>query len=138
MSGLRFIFDYFKYPVIPVKFYYKTKETPVIDALLDSGGDFIVIPMPIARYLGLRLKKAGSVDTAGGTTVLFKATLSMIIGKKDETVAYNNIQIHVSARNDIPVLLGRHPIFEDFEITFKNQKKQLILNQLTVVPKVDK
>lgn len=128
MPGLRFIFDYFKYPVIPVKFYYKTKETPVIDALLDSGGDFIVIPMPIARYLGLRLKKAGSVDTAGGTTVLFKATLSMIIGKKDETVAYNNIQIHVSARNDIPVLLGRHPIFEDFEITFKNKKKQLILN----------
>ena len=111
MPDLKLVFDYFRYPVIPVKFYYKNRETPIIDALLDSGGDFIVIPMPIAKYLGLKLKKAGSVDTAGGETVLFKATLSMIIGKKDETASYNNIQIHVSGRNDIPVLLGRHPIF---------------------------
>jgi hypothetical protein len=127
MLDSAFIFNYFKYPIIPVKFYYKDKETPFIDALLDSGGDFIVIPMPIARYLGLRLKKAGSVDTAGGTTSLFKATLSMIIGSKEKTVSYSNIQIHVSARNDIPVLLGRYPIFEDYEIVFKKQKNQLIL-----------
>ena len=130
MPDLKLVFDYFKYPVVPVKFYYKNRETPIIDALLDSGGDFIVIPMPIAKYLGLKLKKAGSVDTAGGTTVLFKTTLSMIIGKKDETASYNNIQIHVSGRNDIPVLLGRHPIFEDFEITFKKQKDQLILKSI--------
>lgn len=127
MSELKFVFDYFRYPVIPVKFYYKNKETPFIDALLDSGGDFIVIPMPIANYLGLKLKKAGDVDTAGGTTSLFKATLSMIIGDKDSNAIYNNIQIHVSARNDIPVLLGRHPIFEDYEITFQHEKNQLIL-----------
>ena len=131
MPELKIIFDYFKYPVIPVKFYYKNKETPIIDALLDSGGDFIVIPMPIARYLGLNLKKAGSVDTAGGATTLFKATLSMIIGKKNKTTAYNNIQIHVSGRNDIPVLLGRHPIFEDYEIIFKNKNNQLILKSIT-------
>jgi len=130
MPELNFVFDYFRYPVVPVKFYYKNRETPVIDALLDSGGDFIVIPMPIARYLGLKLKKAGSVDTAGGETVLFKATLSMVIGKKEETATYNNIQIHVSGRNDIPVLLGRHPIFEDYEITFKKQKNQLILKSI--------
>ncbi len=130
MPDLKLVFDYFRYPVIPVKFYYKNRETPIIDALLDSGGDFIVIPMPIAKYLGLKLKKAGSVDTAGGETVLFKATLSMIIGKKGETASYNNIQIHVSGRNDIPVLLGRHPIFEDFEITFKKQKNQLILKSI--------
>lgn len=128
MSEQRLIFDYYRYPIIPVKFYYKDKKTPFIDALLDSGGDFIVIPMPIARYLGLKMKKAGSIDTAGGTTSLFKATLSMIIGKRNGIVTYKNIQIHVSARNDIPVLLGRHPIFEDYEITFKKQKNQLILS----------
>lgn len=128
MSDSGFIFEYYRYPIVPVKFYYKEKKTPIIDALLDSGGDFIVIPMPIAKYLGLKLKKAGSVDTAGGTTLLFKAILSMVIGIKNKTFTYNNIQIHVSARNDIPVLLGRHPIFEDYEITFKKQKNQLILN----------
>lgn len=124
------IFDYYRYPIIPIKFIYKEKETPVIDALLDSGGDFIVIPMPIASYLGLKLKKAGSVDTAGGTTSLFKANLDMIMGKKDKKVTYDNIQIHVSIRNDIPVLIGRHPVFEDYEITFIKQKNQLILKPI--------
>ena len=127
MPDPTFVFEYLRYPVVPVKFYYKDRETPIIDALLDSGGDFIVIPMPIAKYFGLKLKKAGSVDTAGGTTYLFKATLSMIIGKKETTSTYTNIQIHVSGRNDIPVLLGRHPIFEDYIITFDKQGNQLIL-----------
>lgn len=128
MADSMFIFDYFKYPVVPLKFYYKDRETPIIDALLDSGGDFIVIPMPIAKYLGLKLKKAGSVDTAGGVTSLFKATLSMVIGKKGLSSTYNNIQIHVSGRNDIPVLLGRHPIFEDYKIVFNKKEDQLVLN----------
>jgi len=127
MLGTAFIFDYYKYPIVPVKFSYKNRDTPIIDALLDSGGDFIVIPIPIAKYLGLKLKKAGSVDTAGGTTQLFKSNLDMTIGKKDYTIAYNNLEIHVSGRDDIPVLLGRNPIFEEYEITFKKKENQLIL-----------
>lgn len=127
MSDSTFVFDYFRYPIIPVKFYYKQKKTPLIDALLDSGGDFIVIPLPIATYLGLKLKKAGSVDTAGGTTDLYKAKLNMTIVKRNKSFTYKNILIHVSARNDIPVLIGRHPIFEDYEIVFKKHKNQLIL-----------
>ena len=127
MPQLELIFDYLRYPILPVKFYYKDKKTPYIDALLDSGGDFIVVPLPIAKYLDLKLKKAGSVDTAGGTTSLFKAKLDMTIGRGEEIATYDNIQIHISARNDIPVLIGRHPIFEDFEITFKKQFSKLIL-----------
>lgn len=131
MSNVKFVFNYYKYPVIPVKFYHNEKDTPFIDALLDSGGDFIVIPMPIAKYLDLNLKKAGSVDTAGGTTSLFKSNLNMIIGNKDQSVTYDNLQIHVSGRNDIPVLLGRSPIFEDYEIIFKKHSNQLILQSIT-------
>ena len=127
MVDLEFTFEYIRYPVIPVKFNNNIKETPFIDALLDSGGDFIVIPMPIARYLGLILKKAGSVDTAGGTTSIFKSNINMIIGNKQNFVTYNNLEIHISTRDDIPVLIGRHPIFEDYEIIFKKQKDQLIL-----------
>ena len=127
MSESKFIFEYNRYPVVPVKFYYKDKETPFIDALPDSGGDFIVIPIPISNYLGLKLKKAGDVDTAGGTTSLFKANLNMMMGTKNKNVIYDNIQIHVSTRNDIPVLLGRCPIFEDYEITFNHKNNQLIL-----------
>ena len=131
MNDLEFTFEYLKYPVLPVKFNNNVKETPYIDALLDSGGDFIVIPMPIAKYLELELIRAGSVDTAGGTISLFKANLNMVIGTKERSVNYDNIEIHVSERNDIPVLLGRHPIFEDYEIVFKKHKNQLILRNPT-------
>ena len=127
MPDSRFVFDYYKYPIIPVRFFYKEKKTPVIDALLDSGGDFIVIPMPIAKYLGLKMRRAGNVDTAGGEAALLKSKLTMIIGKMEQTATYGNLEIHVSTRDDIPVLLGRLPIFEDYEITFKKQKNQLIL-----------
>ena len=83
MVGKIFTFNYFKYPIVPVKFFFNGKETPFIDALLDSGGDFIVIPMPIAKYLGLKMKKAGDVDTAGGVTSLYKAILDMLMGEKN-------------------------------------------------------
>jgi|GEM_PF-395468 len=130
MSSTNFVFDYYKYPIVPVKFYYKEKRTPIIEALLDSGGDFIVIPMPIAQYLGLELEEAGEIDTAGGTASLFKSTIDITIGKNKRSTSYENNQIHVSARSDIPVLLGRNPIFEDYEITFKKQKNQLILKHV--------
>jgi hypothetical protein len=74
----------------------------------------------------LKLIKAGCVDTAGGTTKLFRAKLKMVIGKKEKTAIYENHQIHISARDDIPILLGRNPIFEDYEITFKNKKSIII------------
>lgn len=133
MSDPILIFDYCTYPVVPVKFFHKDKKTPFIDGLLDSGGDFIVIPMPIARYLEVKLKKAGPIDTAGGKASLFKATLDMTIGKNGKNTIYEKHQIYVSARDDIPVLLGRKPIFEDYEITFKKQKNQLILKPATIV-----
>ena len=130
MSNKEFIFEYCKYPIIPVKFKNKDKKTPIIEALLDSGGDFIVIPMPIAQYLELKLEKAGDIDTAGGTTSLFKSSLDMTVGKNIKIKSYENKIIHVSTRSDIPVLLGRNPLFEDYEITFKKQKNQLILKNI--------
>ena len=129
MIDKRVIFDYYKYPIIPVKFYYKDKKTPFIEALLDSGGDFIVIPMPIAEYLELDLEKAGEVDTAGGSTSLYKTYIDISIGKNSGFAEYKNKLIHVSTRSDIPILLGRSPLFEDYEITFKKYKNQLILKK---------
>jgi len=126
----QFVFEYRDYPLISIKFYYNGRETPFIDALLDSGGDFIVIPIPIARYLELELSKGGPVDTAGGTTSLFKAHLDMVMSSGERKITYKNLEIHVSTRDDIPVLLGRHPIFEDYEIIFRKHKNQLILNPI--------
>ena len=126
----QFQFKYRDYPLIPIKFQSNGRETPLIDALLDSGGDFIVIPNAIAKYLDLQLSNASDVDTAGGTTQLSCATVNMTIVEKHNNYTYKDLEIHVSDRNDLPVLLGRSPIFEDHEITFKKHKNQLILSSL--------
>ena len=125
-----FTFEYRDYPLIPIKFHSDKRETPLIDALLDSGGDFIVIPYAIAKYLGLKLVKAGCVDTAGGETTLCKSNVTMVIYGKDKKFTYQNIEIHVSDRNDLPVLLGRKPIFEDHEIIFRKYDNKLILKSI--------
>jgi hypothetical protein len=130
MSKNELIFEYHNYPVVPVKFKYKERKTPVIEALVDSGGDFIVIPMPIASYLKMDLDIASDVDTAGGTTCMYKTNVDMVIGRKEQCTYYNGREIHVSSNPDIPVLLGRNPLFEDNEIIFKKHKKQLILKPL--------
>ncbi len=124
------VLEYDSYPIVPVKFKYKDRKTPVIEALLDSGGDFIVIPLPIARYLEMELEQESDVDTAGGTTCMYKTRVDMILGRKNRCTSYFNREIHVSSQSDIPVLLGRNPLFEDYEITFKKQKRQLILKPL--------
>jgi hypothetical protein len=124
--------DFYNYPIVPVKFKYKDKKTPVIEALLDSGGDFIVIPMPIAQFLKMELEPACDVDTAGGTASLFRTNVDMIVGTKKSCTLYENKEIHVSNREDIPVLLGRSPLFDDYEITFRKKSHQLILKPFTI------
>jgi predicted aspartyl protease len=126
------IFEYENYPIIPIRFRNNGRKTPIIEALLDSGGDFIVIPLPIATFLGLKLEQACDVDTAGGTTSLYKAKVDMALGKESFHTLYPQKEIHVSTREDIPVLLGRNPLFEDYEITFKKHKNQLILQPLSM------
>jgi predicted aspartyl protease len=130
MSETPFIFEYKNYPLIPIKFLSKDRETPMIDALLDSGGDFIVIPYAIAKYLRLKLEKAGCVDTAAGETTLYKTLLNMIIFDQERKYIYNDLEVHVSDRNDLPVLLGRTPIFEDHEIIFQKHQNKLILQPI--------
>jgi len=130
MAETPFIFEYKNYPLIPIKFLSKERETPMIDALLDSGGDFIVIPYAIAKYLRLKLEKAGFVDTAAGETTLYKTVLNMVIFDQERKYTYKDLEVHVSDRNDLPVLLGRNPIFEDHEILFQKHQNKLILQPI--------
>ena len=130
MQNQPLIFEYHDYPLIPIKFHSQSRETPLIDALLDSGGDFIVMPNAIAKYLKLKLSKAGCVDTAGGEASLCSSRVTMTIHGDGHTYSYPDIEIFVSDRNDLPVLLGRKPIFDDHEIVFKKHENTLILQSI--------
>jgi hypothetical protein len=128
LNSSQMIFHFDRFPIVPVTFKYNHKKTPVIESLLDSGGDFIVLPMPIAKFLQLKLEPACDVETAGGTASLYQTKLDLLIGNNNKYILYENQKIHISTREDIPVLLGRNPIFDDHEITFKKQKHQLIIS----------
>lgn len=121
-------FQYKNYPLIPIRLTLGDRATPVIEALLDSGGDFIVIPLPIAKYLQADLEIADSVKTAGGNCNLFKTNVNLIIGRKEKEPAYEHLEIFVADRDDMPVLIGRTPLFDDFEITFNKSQQKIILN----------
>lgn len=45
------------YPFLPCTFEWEGKRTPQTEGLLDSGSDGLVLPLGIARYLGLTLKE---------------------------------------------------------------------------------
>ncbi len=130
MSDQSYEFVYKDYPLIPIRLCYGDKKTPVIAALIDSGGDSVVIPKAIAQYLGSQIEKTEDAKTAGGTTGLFKTKLDLIIGKKCKKATYKNIDVFVVNNDDIPVLLGRYPLFDDYEITFQKKRGKLILRKV--------
>jgi hypothetical protein len=130
MPNQPLIFEYHDYPLIPIKFHSQNRDTPLIEALLDSGGDFIVMPNAIAKYLKLKLSKAGCVDTAGGETTLCSSHVTMSIHGDGHTSTYKDVEVFVSDRSDLPVLLGRKPIFDDHEIIFRKHENKLILQSI--------
>jgi len=131
MDEEKYVFKYENYPLIKIRFHYKDKKTPIIEALLDSGGDFIVIPLPIAKFLGARLRKTKEVSTAGGIAPVSKTKLDIgIIKDGKEDILYRGLEVFVMDNEDLPVLIGRKPFFEDFEITFKKHKKKLVLKRI--------
>ncbi|MCD6411734.1 MAG: retroviral-like aspartic protease family protein [Thermoplasmata archaeon] len=129
MAKRRFVFAYFHYPLIPVQFIHGNKKTPIIEALIDSGGDSVVIPRAIAKYLGSPLEKTNGAKTAGGMTDLLKTRLDLVIGRDGEKYQYTNLEVYVVDSDDIPVLLGRYPLFDDFEIIFQKKRGKLILQE---------
>lgn len=128
-SRKRYVFPYVHYPILPVQFCWRKRKTPIIAALVDSGGDSIVVPKAIAEYLGSKMEMTDFAKTAGGTTTLLKTKLDMFIGKKDQQVVYKAVDVFVVDSNDVPVLIGRNPLFDDYEITFKKKKGCLILTE---------
>ena len=117
------------YPLIPLKFSWKGKESPLIEGLLDSGSDQILIPRGLAKYLGLPLEKQKkSMRVAGGSRRWFKSKVDFAIGRGGREVTFKNRSIAVIDSDDCPVLVGRDPLFKEYEIIFREFNNQFILN----------
>ena len=120
-------FDYIKIgshkrPIIPVRLSYKGSAVNV-PALIDSGADFNVFHLSIAKDLGLSLNMDkpiifGGVGEKSQKLTGYLAVLDLMIYNKGESV---NFSTPVVFSNDIPLngfsLLGEVGFFDHLEQT---------------------
>ena len=119
------------FPLVPVRFIWNKNRTPIIDALLDSGSDNILIPINLSEDLGLSLKELPiPIGTAGGNRKGFETRCDFEFGRGGRVESYPNLQINVIDSTDSPVLIGRDPIFKDFKVVFEESLERITLQKV--------
>lgn len=90
---------------------------------VDSGADYTLIPYRMGRFLGLE-KIASEVREIGGIGGVIGARFAQVpirIGDYQFDCMIGWAQLE-----RIPFLLGRHDVFEHFDITFQQRIKKII------------
>lgn len=136
MSKLKF--DYIKIgphkrPVIPVRLSYKYSAVN-IPALIDSGADFNVFPLSIAKDLGLNLNMDKPIMFSGVGEKSQKLTgyltvLDLMIFNKGESISFSTPVVFT---NDIPAngfsLLGEIGFFDHLnQVSFFYERGKVLL-----------
>jgi len=118
-------------PMIPIRF---TGSAGAFDtaALLDSGADFTVIFEDHAQILGIDLSKLEETDVngIGGAAKARKTRVSIEVKGKGEHRPFRmDVPCMILKRHaeNFPILLGRAGFFEQFEVTFKEKDKAVVL-----------
>ncbi|KKN33190.1 hypothetical protein LCGC14_0806200 [marine sediment metagenome] len=116
------------YPLIPVRFYSKTVKTTVIEALLDSGSDMVHTNRSIVSFLNLPKGKKIESAGMGGKYMTYKTKVGLILGRGGREVDFGYVNaVFPEEEKDVPVLIGRIPVFEEFQIIFEEDKKKFKL-----------
>ncbi len=122
-----------KYPFIPVRLYYKGKRTPIIEGLIDSGSDILHIPRGIAETLNLPQDHIIESNSTGGKYECYETEVGLILGRGGRESDLGVIKaIFPAEYSDHPLIVGRHPVFEEFRIIFEEFNEKFIL-----IPKED-
>ena len=131
-------FDYIKIgshkrPIIPVRISYKNLALN-IPALIDSGADFNVFPLSIAKDLGLNLNINkpiifGGVGEKSQKLTGYLAVIDLMIFDKGESIKFSSPVVFT---NDVPSngfsLLGEIGFFDHLDqISFLYKKGKVIL-----------
>lgn len=136
MAAGRYRFKYTRmndmiFPLVPVRFIGNKNRTPIIDALLDSGSDNILIPINLAEDLGLSLRDLPKpIGTAGGNRKGFETQCDFEFGRGGRVEKYRNLKINVIDSTDAPVLIGRDPIFKQFKVIFEENLERITLQKV--------
>ena len=105
-------------PILPVRLSSgHSRQTPRLEAIVDSGAADCLFQASIAAYLGLRLER-GIKGTAAG--IAAGVRIDVYYHDINLWVGADMIRITAGFASALPVaaLLGRHGFFENFIITF--------------------
>lgn len=124
------------YPLIPDIFYNpnaKNIKTPLFEALLNSGSDGVHLHRDISESLRLTRVNKTESEGMGGKYNSYETEVGLIIGRGGRTVDFGPVKA-VFPENDlnVPFLIGRNPVFEEFQIILEEYKEKFKL-----VPKED-
>ena len=93
--------------------------------ILDTGADKIMIPKTLADNLGLSLEPAPRpFGTAGGLKKGFIAKIEKVQFGRVIFTDFQNVEVGV-LDDEIPILIGRKPFFEEFVVVIKEREKYL-------------
>lgn len=119
-------FDEAERPRLEVEIITK-KISGIYRALLDSGADYCLLPKTIGLDLGLKMptKPSGTSHGVGGEVPVKHVRLNLLIGsfKLKTTFAWFYTQ------DNIPVIIGRKGIFDQFNIDFRQKEGKIIFRK---------
>lgn len=108
------------YPMIPSVFEWKGNKSYEHEALVDSGSDGNVIPKFLADRLKLDIEDHRPMRVVGYNRVeRWKANVNLTLGRGGNYVDLSTVEVTIPKTGDSPVILGRKPLFELYDITFK-------------------
>jgi len=131
---VKFSFNYSQFgcniPVVPVRFENAdSQSTRIINAILDTGSDNVVIREDLANWLNISLtQRASPANTAGGQQPSFSGNVPVfILGRGGREVRYENIEISV-IRNNPAILIGIEPVLDDYIVELDAHNRKFTLN----------
>lgn len=109
------------YPLLNIQLYNCDGGKPLsFEGLLDSGADGLFIPKQIAELLSL--PNLGTKRTSGvlKTSECIKTKVGFRIGRtRARRIDFGVVEVtYPQEESDIPILVGRTPLFDFFEVRF--------------------
>jgi len=116
-----------KGPYIPIFIRHPEGKLLRFLALIDSGADSCVISKSTADLLQIKYGKEEETEGIGGKAKGCWGKFSFVIEGEHEKHIFNHSKVFILQDDlDVPILLGRNPFFDKFEISFvKNSKVKI-------------
>jgi len=92
-------------------------------AYIDSGADISILPASFLKAFGVRVEEEEIKEIRGVGGAKVPVILKDVRMKIGELVF--NVKIAIALIEDIPYILGREGVFDNFEICFRQREKAI-------------